>query len=315
MNRGQIEGGWAHLKETATENWEQLSGGAGRIAAVATDRARCVAKAASGRLREPAERPRRVPSKPAVPRHSPLAAGVKLVGLGAGMMYFFDPNQGRRRQALARDRIIHLAHEIDEAIGVVSRDLGNLERHGDPPGIRALAGDRTRTGERSELCQGNWSPTTRFVVGSAGTLFLASATQRRGVSQWALAAAGTGLLFRAITNMPASQWGGVFRHWQPQSTPQARQPARDSGEPGGGRGRTDVVGRTGVYPATGPYPPDGAPMRTPESFVHGQRDDLGREVEGGSEPIYFNRQTLLGGATPPPSGSPASDDSEQHGNG
>jgi hypothetical protein len=82
-------------------------------------------------------------------------------------------------------------------------------------------------------------------------------------------------------------------------------PDRESGQPGGGRGRIDEVGRTGVYPASGPYPPGEAEVRTPGSFVHGQRDDEGREVEGGSEPIYFNRETLLGGETPPPSGKPA----------
>jgi hypothetical protein len=81
---------------------------------------------------------------------------------------------------------------------------------------------------------------------------------------------------------------------------------RESGRPGGGRGRTDKVGRTGVYPASGPLPPGEAEVRTPESFVHGQRNAEGREVEGGSELTMLDKDTLLGGATPPPSGKPAS---------
>jgi Ala-tRNA(Pro) deacylase len=79
---------------------------------------------------------------------------------------------------------------------------------------------------------------------------------------------------------------------------------RESGLPGGGRGRVDEVGRTGVYPASGPFPSGPAEIRTPGTWVHGQRDESGREVEGGSEIIFFQGKTLLGGATPPPSGPP-----------
>lgn len=82
-------------------------------------------------------------------------------------------------------------------------------------------------------------------------------------------------------------------------------PDPESGQPGGGRGRVDEVGRTGVYPASGPYPPGKAEIRTPESFVHGQRDAEGYQEEGGSEPIMFGKDTVIGGATPPPGGKPA----------
>ena len=82
----------------------------------------------------------------------------------------------------------------------------------------------------------------------------------------------------------------------------AGEPERESGLPGGGQGRIDEVGRTRVYPGSGPYPAGEAEVRTPASFVHGQTDAEGRQVEGGSEIIYFEGETLLGGATPPPSG-------------
>lgn len=36
---------------------------------------------------------------------------------------------------------------------------------------------------------------------------------------------------------------------------------RDSGLPGGGKGRRDEVGHTGVYPASGPLPPGDAPVQ------------------------------------------------------
>jgi hypothetical protein len=84
--------------------------------------------------------------------------------------------------------------------------------------------------------------------------------------------------------------------------PAPKSSRRESGLPGGGRGRKDVVGVSGVYPASGPYPSGPAEMRTPAEFVHGQTDAEGRPVEGGSELTYFEGRILLGGVTPPPGG-------------
>ena len=82
----------------------------------------------------------------------------------------------------------------------------------------------------------------------------------------------------------------------------AEKAKRESGQPGGGQGRVEVVGHSGVYPGSGPYPKGAVAVRTPAEFVHGQRDEEGREVEGGSELIYLDEGILLGGETPPPSG-------------
>jgi len=90
------------------------------------------------------------------------------------------------------------------------------------------------------------------------------------------------------------------------STARAEESKRESGQPGGGRGRIEVVGHSGVYPGSGPYPKGEATVRTPGEFVHGQRDAQGHEVEGGSGLIYLEEGVLLGGETPPPSGPPQS---------
>jgi hypothetical protein len=45
------------------------------------------------------------------------------LGLGVGLMYFFDPRVGRRRRALVRDRCIHSVHEIETAVDLVWHDL------------------------------------------------------------------------------------------------------------------------------------------------------------------------------------------------
>src|SRR6185436_5550374 len=42
--------------------------------------------------------------------------------LGALAMYFLDPQQGRRRRALARDRVTHAAKAAGEAGSVAARD-------------------------------------------------------------------------------------------------------------------------------------------------------------------------------------------------
>jgi hypothetical protein len=47
------------------------------------------------------------------------------VGLGAGLMFLLDPDRGRRRRALARDKAIHLARRTEKIVGARSRDLGN----------------------------------------------------------------------------------------------------------------------------------------------------------------------------------------------
>src|ERR671923_1666750 len=47
------------------------------------------------------------------------------VGLGAGLMYIFDPDRGKRRRALVRDQLVHAGHLITRAIGITSRDLSH----------------------------------------------------------------------------------------------------------------------------------------------------------------------------------------------
>ena len=45
--------------------------------------------------------------------------------LGAGLMYVLDPAQGRRRRALARDKMVHLVRKGNDALGARARDAGN----------------------------------------------------------------------------------------------------------------------------------------------------------------------------------------------
>jgi uncharacterized membrane protein len=45
------------------------------------------------------------------------------IGIGAGMMYLFDPDRGKRRRALVRDQMVHLVHQTNEAVEMTERDL------------------------------------------------------------------------------------------------------------------------------------------------------------------------------------------------
>lgn len=47
------------------------------------------------------------------------------VGLGAALMYFFDPDRGKRRRALVRDKVEAAGNKVEDVAGKVSRDLRN----------------------------------------------------------------------------------------------------------------------------------------------------------------------------------------------
>jgi uncharacterized membrane protein len=57
------------------------------------------------------------------------------IGLGAGLMYLFDPARGKRRRALIRDKAAHGVNKTGDAIGKTSRDLSHRAR-----GVLADAG-------------------------------------------------------------------------------------------------------------------------------------------------------------------------------
>ena len=61
----------------------------------------------------------------------------------------------------------------------VHRVEERLDRHEHPNGISGLQGGRFRTGERSELCQANWSPTAGCWSDQPAPLVAAAQETRR----------------------------------------------------------------------------------------------------------------------------------------
>ena len=71
-----------------------------------------------------------------------MRKGVSLIsgiGLGAGLMYWLDPDRGNRRRALVRDKLVHAFHSTGNAIDRTSHYLTNRAR-----GLAAEAGSRLR---------------------------------------------------------------------------------------------------------------------------------------------------------------------------
>jgi len=47
------------------------------------------------------------------------------IGVGTGLMYLLDPDRGRRRRALMRDKLVSVTKKIGDLGGKMSRDLRN----------------------------------------------------------------------------------------------------------------------------------------------------------------------------------------------
>lgn len=67
------------------------------------------------------------------------------VGLGAGLMFVFDPVYGKRRRALIRDKALHAAAASRDVLGKKARHVGNHAR-----GLLAEAGSHLRREEVSD---------------------------------------------------------------------------------------------------------------------------------------------------------------------
>lgn len=68
------------------------------------------------------------------------------IGLGAGLMYLFDPNSGKRRRAQINDKATHLTHAAEEAVGKATRDFNN-RAHGAVARTRASLSHATGSDE------------------------------------------------------------------------------------------------------------------------------------------------------------------------
>lgn len=50
------------------------------------------------------------------------------LGVGAGLMYMLDPDRGRRRRAIVRDKTVHLVNETEDRLEHAAAHLANRAR-------------------------------------------------------------------------------------------------------------------------------------------------------------------------------------------
>lgn len=117
--------------------------------------------------------------------------------VGAGVMFMLDPEPGRRRRALARDKAVRLGHEAQDAAEVVARDMSNRAQGLAAGDWTVLAGGRRAI--RNPL-RGGWSPSARGLMTLAGAgLFLFGLTQEAPAA-CVLGTAGLLLAGEGLTN-------------------------------------------------------------------------------------------------------------------
>jgi uncharacterized membrane protein len=73
-------------------------------------------------------------------------SAIAAIGIGAALMYFFDPNRGARRRALVRDKTVHLLNKTVEAADTTRRDLTNRAQ-----GLAAEARARFADGDADDV--------------------------------------------------------------------------------------------------------------------------------------------------------------------
>ena len=61
-------------------------------------------------------------------RPTTIVTSALALGAGAGLMYLLDPQGGRRRRALLKDKARHSAHEAGDKVSAVATDVGNRAR-------------------------------------------------------------------------------------------------------------------------------------------------------------------------------------------
>ena len=102
------------------------------------------------------------------------------IGIGAMATFFADPQDGRRRRALARDQFIRASRKTQSALDVTARDLANRTSgvmtalggslaHGVTNDRRLVKRIRAAMGRgRSRRYPSNWAPTTQALAAAAG---------------------------------------------------------------------------------------------------------------------------------------------------
>lgn len=164
---------------------------------------------------------------------------LKGAGLGAGMMYFFDPVAGNRRRALVRDQIVHAYNVCNQQAGVTYRDASN-RLQGAGAEIRSVfqASDQPLTERVQEGAVGvgrtlgrqgqTWSPTAKAAAMVGGAGLVASFMNKRDLAALAFGVAGLSFIAKEIADQERMLLSG--RQASPNKAPAHHQPTHNQSE-------------------------------------------------------------------------------------
>jgi uncharacterized membrane protein len=142
-----------------------------------------------------------------------MANRLLFLGLGAALMYLYDPQAGRRRRAGLKDQIDSARRRIEHGRDVVVRDARNRMH-----GLKAETRGVLETGKRDGLASAGtslatiatdsasawrrrrWSPAQRALAGAGGAAMAMYGYIRGGIKGAAICAMGGALVARATSN-------------------------------------------------------------------------------------------------------------------
>ena len=143
-----------------------------------------------------------------------MANGLVYLGIGAAIMYFTDPQAGRKRRADLKNQLDATVRKIEHGRDVVVRDAANrthgllvetrhalearrnggaVTLHG--PTLGEVVNDALSSGNRD-----SWSPSQRALGGACGLAMATYGYFRGGIRGLALCTAGGALLARSTAN-------------------------------------------------------------------------------------------------------------------
>lgn len=152
------------------------------------------------------------------------------MGLGAGLMYFYDPDQGDRRRSLLRDQFTKLKNDNQDFLAKAKTDLQNRRQ-----GMKA----EPITGGLGGL-SGDWTPGVRLVAALAGGGMTFYGLAKSGVSGVAATLLGINLVSHSVFS---GSMGGASEDVQAQSE-QATSTAGAKGGSNGQKHRRSDAGST-----------------------------------------------------------------------
>jgi uncharacterized membrane protein len=142
-----------------------------------------------------------------------MANRLLFLGLGAALMYFYDPQAGRRRRAGLMDQLASAQRRLEHGREVVVRDARNRmdglkaeTRHaleaGKREGWKSASTSLVSMAQDSAFAwrRRRWSPAQRALAGAGGAALATIGYLRGGVRGVAMCALGSALVARATAN-------------------------------------------------------------------------------------------------------------------